>query len=258
MALRIGVAQIENRTDYSENRNAIEKSLWLHADRGADLVLFPECATTGFHRGLLQIDSSALARSIDKIRETAHAAKITVVLPTPYPCRHLPVKFTNSVLVIDAAGEVSARFDKGHFAGGEDRLFVPGSRESRTFSIRNHRIGVLICIEASQAPWDHLDPMDLPDVVLWPGFYGTIPGETWSDGTDPQSIAVRKNIEEAWKVPLFRATHATNPESHRWPHKIFGGSIAVDGSARAVHRARFEREDHFQLEVYGGEILSAR
>lgn len=253
--IRIGLAQIENHFEYEANLRGILRAVELHARKGSELVLFPECATTGFNTGLKKIDWDGVQWALEEIRAAARKHQISLALPTPW--KRDDGKFLNSVLIIDETGGIKQRFDKRGFQKGEERLFVPGDRQAREFEIKDARMGVLICIEASHEPWDYLDANQSYDCILWPGFYAVTPGVTWSDGSAPDDRKTRENCS-SWRVPLLQATCASSPEADSWPDREFGGSVVLNFDGKEAASAHVGGEDHLQFDVDRGRVLAIR
>ena len=253
--LRIGIAQTANHYEYDLNQQAIVRALEVHAKNAVDLVLFPECATTGYNRGLLTIDEPKLRAMIETIQAQARRLKIAVAVPTPWP--RGDGKFFNSLMLISESGEIIQRLDKVGFQRGEDRLFVPGEPCSRAFNFKGTRVGVLICIEASNGAWSFLKPEDQCDVILWPGFYGNKPGQRWEHYESPDDLKIKANIG-SWKSAMVQVTCASSPESQHWPDRVFGGSVVLDRMGKCVFTAKQSAEDMIAIDFKGGELLSAR
>jgi predicted amidohydrolase len=253
--LRIGIAQIHNHFDYGANLRGIESALRVHADGKADLVLFPECATTGFNTGMKNLSEEGIRATVCAVQDLARAHGLSVALPTPWPAGG--GKFFNSVLLINERGEIAQVFSKIGFQRGEERLFLSGAPHPRCFELKGYKVGVLICIEASHDPWSYLKQDDAPDVILWPGFYSCAPGTTWSDDPTKEARQIRSNIAH-WKAPLLQATCASSPESEKWPDRTFGCSPAISADGMEAYAAHPGLEDMILIELEGRRIASAR
>ncbi len=253
--LRLGIAQTNNHYDYILNRQAISRAMEIHSKHSVDLVLFAEAVTTGYNCGLFTIDESKLNDTIQVVIDLAKKLKIAVALPTPWPTGN--GKFFNSLLLIDEAGKILHRFDKVGFQKGEEKIFTPGELKSRCFSYKGYQIGVLICIEAECGAWDFLKPSSACDLILWPGFYGMHPGETWETANAAEYLKVKLNLKE-WKSALIQATCSSSPESQHWPDKNFGGSAVVDRHGKNVFNAKSGAEDMVVIDFKNNEILEAK
>lgn len=249
-SLRLGFAQTHNHYDYALNFQSIQQAIEAFAEKNVDLVLFPECATTGYNRGLLKIDSEKLLGLIDKIKDLAKKNSISIVLPTPMPSAE---GFTNSVLIIDSEGKIDKRFDKIGFQKGEDRLFVVGTPHSRTLEFKGHKLAVVICFEMEIDPTLYLHADEKYDLIFWPGFYATENGEAWEHPINESELKTKNSITRL-KTPVVRLTCATSPEASHWPTKKFGGSLVLDKNCANIFTAELEKEDQFIIELKGRDI----
>jgi predicted amidohydrolase len=253
--LRIGIAQIHNHFLYERNLECIRRALETHSKNSTELVLFPECATTGYNTGMIKIDEAGVRASVEAIQGFAREYKIAVALPTPWPSDE--GKFFNSLLLIDDEGKISHQFNKVGLQRGEEKLFTRGTPHSRSFEFKGHKIGIIICIESMDDAWTYLNQSDEADVVLWPGFYAPTPAITWSDFAGFEGRKLRENVE-AWGVPVLQATCASSPEAHHWPDQQFGRSPVLNGQAREVYSAKIAAEDMVQVDLVGREISAVR
>lgn len=236
---RVGIAQTHNTYDYRQNLESICRAIEVHSKAKSDIILFPECVTTGYNRGLLSINEPQLMESIYIVMAKALKYQIAIALPTPWP--RGDGKFFNSLLFISEAGKAIKRIDKACFQNGEEKLFVPGERQDRVFIHNEYRVGTLVCIETAKGPWDLLKRENACDLILWPGFYATTRGEDWESASAPDDLLVKANIKE-WKCPLVQVTCASSPESAHWPDKEFGGSLVIDARGQSVFCAKSNQE----------------
>jgi mycothiol synthase len=96
------------------------------AHEGVDLVLFPECALTGYDLdyigGLSRLE---LEQAIDSVKEAVREASCLTVLGTPtYDLEGR----RNSALLITREGRAGALYHKVQLVGDEAELFLPGNR----------------------------------------------------------------------------------------------------------------------------------
>lgn len=123
------------------------------ADAGVDLIVFPECAITGYPpRDMLRepgfVDSVSMAAV--EIARVTEQSKATAVVGCPWgDPNHVSAGglLSNSALVL-AQGEIIARYDKQllptYDVFDEARYFEPGSHPL-VIQIGTHRVGILIC-----------------------------------------------------------------------------------------------------------------
>jgi len=143
--MRLALAQINTVVgDLDGNRDLILARLEEARDQGAELVLFPELAVTGYPPEDLLLRSGfvrAAARSLGEIAKQARGIVALVGFP------HFDSDLFNACAVC-ADGEVKAiyrkRFLPNYGVFDEDRYFAPG-RELVLLEIGETLIGVTIC-----------------------------------------------------------------------------------------------------------------
>ncbi len=153
MTIAIATSAFSVQPDIGRNLRAVLRHLRQAAERGADVVHFPECALSGYagvdFESYEGFDWALLRRSTEAVQEEARAHGIWVVLGSSHPLSagHKP---HNSVYVIDSDGELRDRYDKLFCAGpassdaGDLAHYSSGSAFC-VFEIAGVRCGVLIC-----------------------------------------------------------------------------------------------------------------
>jgi predicted amidohydrolase/alkylhydroperoxidase/carboxymuconolactone decarboxylase family protein YurZ len=144
------VAQIEARElDLSANITQTTAAIARAADEGADLVVLPECVTTGWVvdregvQALAEVGDGS-GPALGAWRATAREHGVAVI--GGYPERDGDRLF-NSVAVIDRHGELVGGYRKLHLFGRERDLFAPGDLGTPVFELDGVRVGVLVCYD---------------------------------------------------------------------------------------------------------------
>src|SRR6184192_3732311 len=143
--MRIALAQIDTVVgDLDGNRERILRRLVEARDKGADLVLFPELAVTGYPPEDLLLRPGfvrAAARTLDEIARDTRGLVALVGFP------HFDADLFNACAVC-ADGEVTAvyrkRFLPNYGVFDEDRYFAPG-RDLVLLEVGETFVGVTIC-----------------------------------------------------------------------------------------------------------------
>ena len=136
--------------DVEANRRGIVERMQAAAESGAELVIFPECALTGYCFDSLE-EAAAFAETIDGrssdaisevCRETgAHAVVGFIEKDGP--------DFYNAAMLVGPDG-VIGDYRKVHLPFlGVDRFLTPGDKQFRVFELSFGRIGINICYDAS-------------------------------------------------------------------------------------------------------------
>lgn len=123
-ALRVAVVQMKFRATIAANVERIVEQTHAVASAGADVVLFPECAVTGYRREFAGLDSRAVTAGCAAIARAAKDARCNVLLGTPTRRRG---KWFNSLLVFDRLGREVFRYSKIHLTEWDARFFTPGN-----------------------------------------------------------------------------------------------------------------------------------
>lgn len=235
--------------ELEKNLEAISSSIRIHAANQVDLVLFPECAITGYNTGILKVDHCKILESVKVVQDLAKAHKIFVALSTPWPDGSGALH--NSVLLVSSEGDIQEIFRKIGLQKGEEKLFTAGENHQRTFILNGYKVGIIMCVETSHEPWAYLKKSDAVDLIFWPGFYASAEEDLGKDSSLSKSVSdqkVRDNHLNHWQVPLLLVNCASSPESHFWPGKLFGGSVVYGEQHAQVFRAKYSKEDFFVVE----------
>lgn len=148
--MKVAVAQIEARElDLSANVAQTTAAIARAAGQGAELVVLPECVTTGWVIDREGVQALAEAGdgtgpALGAWRATAREHGIGVI--GGYAERDGERLF-NSVAVIDRDGELRGQYRKLHLFGNERDVFAPGDRGVPLFELDGVRVGVLVCYD---------------------------------------------------------------------------------------------------------------
>jgi predicted amidohydrolase len=147
--VRVAVAQIETvLLDPQANLQKIDRWTQTAADRGADLVVFPECAITGYD--LSAEEASHVAESIPgprtkRLAELCAKRDILVVVGTLEEAGE--GNLFNTALLMGPEG-VLGKYQKTHLPFlGVDRYLMQGSQISAPVKTPLGSLGLLICYD---------------------------------------------------------------------------------------------------------------
>ena len=122
--LTIAVAQMKFRATIGENVSRIVKIIHFSASRGADVILFPECAVTGYNCDFARLSRSDIEGALDMVAEAARSACCHVLVGSPtFRSR----KRYNSLVVFDPRGRRVFCYSKIHLTRRDKRFFSPGN-----------------------------------------------------------------------------------------------------------------------------------
>jgi predicted amidohydrolase len=122
--LAIAVAQMKFRAAVSENVSWIIEIIHSSAKAGADAILFPECAVTGYNRDFARLSRSEIGGALRTIASEARAAQRYVLVGSPtFKGR----KRFNSLVVFDPRGRKVFCYSKNHLTARDRRFFTSGN-----------------------------------------------------------------------------------------------------------------------------------
>lgn len=145
--LRVATCQFPVSADLGRNARYLCDQMAEAADRGAELVHFPECALSGYagvdFRTWEGYDWNTLHEASRNVAAQVAKRRLWVVFGSVRRLtgEHLP---HNSLYVIAPNGGIAGRYDKRFCAPDELRFFTPGDHFT-TFEVNGVRCGLLIC-----------------------------------------------------------------------------------------------------------------
>ena len=228
--MRIAIVQMPMAWTLEENTRSILDHLAQASALGADVALFPECATTGFHRQVPgQTSRGAIQHAIDRVRVECSALGLPAVFGTPfYPADDESPPW-NAAVVVDAGGEVGAVCPKVGLTQSEHLFFQAGSARP-TFTLGPASCAVLLCREVRDAE-DARSALRGARVVFWPGAIA------WdSPATDPENVVTREIASACARTLGAYLVQCNWPISLNNPAvRGMGGSLVISPAGEIVH-----------------------
>lgn len=147
LAMKIALYQGPGKPQrVDENLTIIQAQALAAADKGADLIIFPELFLTGYNIGQMVHDLAERADgpSCQKAAEIAKKANISLLYGYP---EQSDAQVYNSALLIDRNGNTRANYRKTHLFGSfEKKYFKPGDALIMV-ELEGVNIGILICYD---------------------------------------------------------------------------------------------------------------
>ena len=180
--------------DLDSNYHLIEKATRLAADAGAQWVVTPELALTGY-RFDLALGTDWIGTGPDSYVQRAQA--LADELDVSLFLSHLEGSLNgsqayNTLFVIDSHGEIIGKHHKINTIPISEDWSTAG-KISKPVTLDGHRVGLLICADAW--PADHADAlrqqgaeMIISSASWGPGIYG--PGDTWEKRSSETGLPV--------------------------------------------------------------------
>ena len=142
--LRVAAVQLRSKPDLRANVARIKQHLADCAAQQVQIAAFPECAVSGYFADYIPtLSADEIFAAGREIAAACREHKIAAIVGTP---ERRDGKMFNTALIINAQGEIVARYDKVQPVG-QDRQWqcLPGSGPSPVFSVGPARASVIIC-----------------------------------------------------------------------------------------------------------------
>jgi 5-aminopentanamidase len=133
-------------TDLQARLSAIRYLIADAASDGADVIVFPELAPTGYGAGdaIREVAEEAEGPIMSDLREMADDHSITVIIGLAL---REAEKLVNAAVVV-RPGQKPIVYAKQHLDGDyEKALFTPGTTAGQVFEIAGKKAGILVCFD---------------------------------------------------------------------------------------------------------------
>jgi len=124
------------RRTLPENVELICRFISQAAHRDSDVVLFPECALTGYNVDFRRFARSEMEGGLDAVANAARTHRCNVLVGSPTFVRG---RRSNSLIVFDRRGHETFRYHKIHLTPRDAQFFTPGN------SVAFFRVDGVLC-----------------------------------------------------------------------------------------------------------------
>lgn len=162
--LRVAAVQMIFSATPDANLARIQAAAREAAGAGADAVLFPECATTGYAIDFAALDTGAVREHLREIARLAKSLGVHLLVGSPVPVGR---KLYNALLVFDRKGRLAHAYAKCQLTPADQRWFTPGDGLS-LFRLGTHPATAFICHERRYPELVRLPVMAGAEVVFHP------------------------------------------------------------------------------------------
>lgn len=141
--LRVAAVQMKFAPTIAGNLARIEASIRIAARRRADVVLFPECAITGYAFDFTRLKPAGIRDALARVGELAADHHLNVLVGSPVFRNH---SWQNCLVVFNRTGRVTHCYAKCHLTALDQRFFTPGDAIA-LFEIDGVTATAIICHE---------------------------------------------------------------------------------------------------------------
>lgn len=248
--LQITAAQLKFRRPLPENVELLRQLIAEAAWAGSDVILFPECALTGYNIDFRTVSRDEIEHGLKAVSDAAKTSQCQVLIGSPTFAGR---KRFNSLLVFDRQGRETFRYHKIHLTPRDAKFFAPGNSVA-LFRIDGVPCTAIICHERRFPELVRLPVMMGAKIVFHPnaGLDPLAVSKAKRDGRD--GIALRAFENQVFYVFANSVGPQGGGEWSAGDSKI----VAPDSQVLALANNRDEMLIHARLDLSQAERKYAR
>ncbi|ATY12292.1 hydrolase [Amycolatopsis sp. AA4] len=219
---RIVCVQLAPRIgDVAANHRQIVRTIAETTAGGADILVLPELATSGYvFESAAEAADCAIAPGDPMIGEWAAAVDGGSVVVCGYAERGPDGVLYNSAVLFDATG-VLAQYRKTHLWDREKLFFTPGSHPPPVAETRFGRIAVMVCYDLEFPEYTRRVALDGADLIAVPTNWPEVPRPV---GERPPEVLLAQAAARVNRVAIACCDRSGTERGQRWTE----GTTIVD------------------------------
>lgn len=162
--LRVAAVQMIFADSISGNLEKIARAAAAASKAGADAVLFPECATTGYAGDFRALDPAEVRTALQAVGRTAGRLRLNLLVGSPIFAGN---RCYNALVVFDRRGRLAHTYAKCQLTETDRQWFTPGNGLS-LFALDGVRATAIICHERRYPELVRLPVMAGAQIVFHP------------------------------------------------------------------------------------------
>ena len=189
--LRISAVQMIFADSLESNLRKIERAARQATKRGADAILFPECATTGYAFDFTSLTPRTLHASLSALSQLAAHLQAQLLVGSPIFGQR---KLYNALLVFDRSGRLIHTYAKCQLTPSDRQWFTPGNDIS-LFQLDGIPASAFICHERRYPELVRLPVMAGAQIVFHPnaGMDSLVVSRNKRGGRDGMAVRAFEN-----------------------------------------------------------------
>ena len=231
--LRVAVVQMRFAASIEENIIRISRAVSQAKKRRADVVLFPECATTGYNTDFSSLKPIELREALQAVSEFAAKHHINLLIGSPLFSRG---KLYNALVAFDRKGSPIHAYAKCQLTPADTAHFTPGNAIAY-FHLDEIPVTSIICHERRYPELVRIPVMAGARIIFHP-----------NAGLDSRSVSLSKHkgkdgipVRAFENAAYYLFANSVGPQGDRlWSA---GDSKIVDASGKTLAQAGNEKED---------------
>jgi 5-aminopentanamidase len=244
---RIVCRQLAPRiTELEANHREIVRTIARETSSGADILVLPELATSGYvFKSADEVDACAITPADPLVAEWAAAVAGESAVVLGYAERGADGLFYNSAMLIDATG-VLATYRKAHLWDEEKLFFAAGSEPPPIVDTRFGRVAFMVCYDLEFPEYTRRCGLGGADLIAVPTNW---PLASRPDGERPPEWLIAQAAARVNRVVIACCDRTGVERGQRWTqgtaifdHSGWIASAAGPGEDDGPHRAEFDAD----------------
>jgi predicted amidohydrolase len=199
--------------DLEANHRQIVRTIADATGAGADILVLPELATSGYvFRSRSEVADCALTTADALIGRWAAAVAGPSVVVCGYAERGDDGAYYNSAVIFDATG-VLANYRKTHLWDREKLFFTPGAGLPPLVDTRFGRIAVMICYDLEFPEYTRRTALDGADLIAVPTNWPEMPHP---DGERPSEVLIAQAAARVNRVTIACCDRSGTERGQEW------------------------------------------
>ncbi len=141
--LRVAAVQMSFASDLEGNIEKISQVIGQAKKRRADVVLFPECATSGYNTDFASLKPTQIREALQTVGELAAKHRINLLIGSPLFSKR---KLYNALIAFDRSGSPTHAYAKCQLTPADAAHFTPGNAVAY-FHLDGIPVTAIICHE---------------------------------------------------------------------------------------------------------------
>lgn len=211
---RIVCRQLAPRmTDLAGNQRLILHTITDATASGADVLVLPELATSGYvFHSRAEVDACAITATDPLLAQWAAAIRGESVVVCGFAERGEDGTFHNSAAVVDASG-VRAVYRKAHLWDRENLFFTPGSKRPPVVLTPFGRIGVMVCYDLEFPEYTRQVALAGADLIAVPTNW---PKVDRPEGERPPEVLIAQATARVNRVAIACCDRSGTERGQEW------------------------------------------
>ncbi|MCT4642734.1 MAG: hypothetical protein N4A33_10615 [Bacteriovoracaceae bacterium] len=249
MSLTLGICQYENSYRWDKTYIHAINTIKYFKRRNADIVCFQEAFLSGYGAESLLLDYEFIDSYLELIKEYAYELDICVMIPSLI-MRNL--KIYNATYIFNHDGKDTTIFKQG--LTPSEKIILHSKKSKKFFNLKGYNIGVIICREVEDKPFTYFSKHKVPDLLLWPSYWGWRYKSKWGAKKDDGKRSKAFSLIKKLKVPMIQINMSKSSDAKGKLIKS-GKSVVVNKDASKVGVGAFAKNDRYLVYFDGINLV---